>query len=137
LNRQIAGRAVVTALGASVAWGVARFTSSRARANTVGLVALVGTQLGQTLVSGGMSRPVVLTSLGSAAVLAAIIQTPGLSQVFGCRPLGPIGWATAFGASAAATGASVVLPELIDRFRAQARGGGPVVVLSEPPALGS
>jgi cation-transporting P-type ATPase I len=134
LNRQIAGRAVVTALGASAAWGIARFTSSRPRANTVGLVALVGTQLGQTLVSGGMSRPVVLTSVASAAVLAAIIQTPGLSNVFGCRPLGPIGWATAVGASAAATGVSVVLPDIIERFRAQARG--PVVVIPEPPALG-
>jgi cation-transporting ATPase I len=137
LNRQIAGRAAITALGASAAWGIARFTSSRARANTVGLVALVGTQLGQTLVSGGMSRPVVLTSVGSAAVLAAIIQTPGLSQVFGCRPLGPIGWATAVGASAAATGVSVVLPDLIERFRTRVRGTQVVVVVPEPPALGS
>jgi cation-transporting ATPase I len=134
LNRQIAGRAAITALGASAAWGIARLTASRARANTVGLVALVGTQLGQTLVSGGMSRPVIITSVGSAAALAAIIQTPGLSQVFGCRPLGPIGWITAVGASAAATGASIVLPDAIERFRAQARG--PVVVVPEPPALG-
>jgi cation-transporting ATPase I len=137
LNRQIAGRAAITAMGASAAWGIARFTSSRARANTVGLVALVGTQLGQTLVSGGMSRPVVLTSVGSAAVLAAIIQTPGLSQVFGCRPLGPIGWATAVGASAAATGASVLLPDLIERFRTRVRGASVVVIVPEPPALGT
>ena len=47
---------------------------------------------------------------------------------------GPLGWVTAVGASAAATGASVVLPDLIERFRAQARG--PVVVVPEPPALG-
>jgi magnesium-transporting ATPase (P-type) len=136
LNRQIAGRAAITALGASVAWGAARFTGTRVRANTVGLVALVGTQLGQTLVSGGMSRPVVLTSVGSAAVLAAIIQTPGLSQIFGCRPLGPIGWATALGASAAATGVSVVLPDLIEKWRAGARQGGVVVVAGDVKALG-
>jgi hypothetical protein len=67
--------------------------------------------------------------------LAGISQTPGLSNVFGSRPLGPIGWATAVGASAAATGASVILPDLVERFRAQARS--PVVVVPEPPALGS
>jgi len=133
LNRQIAGRAVVTALGASMAWGVAHFTSSRARASTVGLVALVGTQLGQTLASGGMSRPVVLTSVASAAVLAGIVQTPGLSQIFGCRPLGPIGWATAIGASAAATGAAIYLPDVLDRLRSKGRSEH--IVMDELPTL--
>ena len=83
--------AAVTALGASAAWGIARFTGTRARASTVGLVALVGTQLGQTLTSGQMSRPVVVTGVASAAALALIVQTPGLSHAFGCRPLGLIG----------------------------------------------
>jgi cation-transporting ATPase I len=133
LNRQIALRAVVTAFGASAAWGLAHFTSTRARASTVGLVALVGTQLGQTLISGGMSPPVVWTSVGSVAVLAAIVQTPGLSQVFGCRPLGPIGWATAMGASAAATGAAYYLPVLLDRIRGPRPG---VVLVEDPPTLG-
>jgi cation-transporting ATPase I len=138
LNRQIAMRAVVTAAGASVAWGIGRFTGTRARASTVGLVALVGTQLGQTLISGEMSRPVIVTSLASTAVLAAIIQTPGVSQAFGCRPLGPVGWATALGASAAATGAAVVLPDLIARIR---NGPAPYpppsirVVVPEPAKL--
>jgi magnesium-transporting ATPase (P-type) len=134
LNRQIAARAVVTALGASTAWGIGRFTGTRARANTVGLVALVGTQLGQTLVSGRMSRPVVVTGVASAAVLALIVQTPGLSHAFGCRPLGPLGWGTAVGASAAATLGSVYLPELIARYRQE-----PVVsvVLDDPPILGT
>ncbi len=132
LNRQIAARAGVTALGASAAWGIARFTGTRARASTVGLVALVGTQLGQTLTSGQMSRPVVVTGVASAAVLALIVQTPGLSHVFGCRPLGPIGWGTAIGASTAATVGAVFLPDLIARLR-----GEPArpVVLPEPPAL--
>ena len=57
LNRQIAMRAGVTALGASVAWGIARLTGTRTRANTVGLVALVGTQLGQTLFSRRAQPP--------------------------------------------------------------------------------
>jgi hypothetical protein len=69
----------------------------------VALLALVGTQLGQTLKTGGASRPVVVTSLASAALLATIVQTPGVSQFFGCRPLGPLNWATAIGASTAAT----------------------------------
>src|SRR5688572_11464140 len=93
LTRQIAVRAMATALG----------TGSEARARTVALAALVGSQLGQTLRSGGYSRPVVTTSLLSSAALALVIQTPFVSHFFGCRPLGPIGWATAIGASVLAT----------------------------------
>ena len=133
LNRQIAARAVVTALGASAAWGVARFTGTRARANTVGLVALVGTQLGQTLMSGRMSRPVVVTGVASAAILALIVQTPGLSHAFGCRPLGPLGWGTAIGASTAATIGATWIPELLTRLRDDQPG--PVVLHAEPPSL--
>jgi cation-transporting ATPase I len=117
LNRQIAMRAGVTALGASVAWGIARLTGTRMRANTVGLVALVGTQLGQTLFCGELSRPVVVTGIASAAVMGAIIQTPVLSHAFGCRPLGPVGWTIALGASAAATGVANALPDLFERLR--------------------
>jgi cation-transporting P-type ATPase I len=135
LNRQIAMRAVVTAAGASVAWGVARFTGTRARANTVGLVALVGTQLGQTLISGELSRPVIVTGVLSAAAMGAIIQTPVLSHAFGCRPLGPLGWIIALGASAAATGAASALPEFIERLRTEPAGRG--VADPTPPTLAS
>jgi cation-transporting ATPase I len=117
LNRQIAMRAGVTALGASVAWSIARLTGTRARANTVGLVALVGTQLGQTLFSGQLSKPVVVTGVASAAALGVIVQTPFLSHAFGCRPLGPAGWLIALGASGAATAAANALPELLERMR--------------------
>jgi cation-transporting ATPase I len=134
LNRQIALRAGITALGASSAWGIARFTGTRARANTVGLVALVGTQLGQTLMSGRMSRPVVVTGLASAAALAFVVQTPGLSHAFGCRPLGVIGWSTAIGASAAVTVGSVVVPDLVARFRGEG-AYAPVVLDVDPPSL--
>jgi cation-transporting ATPase I len=113
LSRDIAVRAVVTGLGAGGAWLIGRVSGSASRARTIGLVALVGTQLGQTLVSGGPSRPVLTTSLASAALLAAIVQTPGISRFFGCRPLGPGGWLTALGASAAATTASVMLPRAL------------------------
>lgn len=112
LNRDIASRALVTALGAGTAWSIGRFTGTRSRANTMGLLALVGTQLGQTIASGGFSRPVISTSLASAGLLALIVQTPLLSQLFGCRPIGPVGWATALGASAFATSAGIYAPRV-------------------------
>jgi magnesium-transporting ATPase (P-type) len=115
LNREIALRALLTALGAAGGWVAGRLTGSRERANTISLAALVYSQLGQTLTSGELSQPVLLTCLGSAAALAGIIQLPGLSHLFGCRPLGPLGWATAVGASAAATGAAALLPDLSER----------------------
>src|SRR5690606_34886112 len=110
LTRQIAVRAGATAAGASVAWGLASVTGTPTRARTVGLVALVGTQLGQTWVVGRRS-PLVLAATGvSVGALVAVVQTPGLSQFFGCRPLGPVGWAIATTSAAGATGASVVVP---------------------------
>lgn len=115
LNRQIAFRALATGLGASGAWSVARLTGTATRARTVGLAALVGSQLGQTLSSGGLSRPVVITSVLSAAALVGVIQTPGLSHFFGCRPLGPFGWGTALGASIAATSLGSAAGKLWER----------------------
>jgi len=112
LNRAIALRAACTAAAASGAWLVGRVTGPPARARTVGLAALVGAQLGQTLVVTRPSRATLAASLGSAALLVAVIQTPGLSQVFGCTPLDPLGWCTAAVAAAAGTGASVALPRL-------------------------
>jgi cation-transporting P-type ATPase I len=112
LNREIATRAFITAFGAGSAWAFARLTGTRDRAQTVGLLALVGTQLGQTIASGGFTRPVVVTSLASTALLAGIVQTPGVSQFFDCRPLGPLGWATAIGASTIATGIALAFPQL-------------------------
>jgi len=134
LNRDIATRAVVTTVGASTAWVIGRFTGTRANANTIGLLALVGSQLGQTLVSGRFSRPVLVTSITSAALLAGIVQTPGLSHVFGCRPLGPIGWATAIGASTAATYAASRFPLLINEIMRRTKLDTPVLV-EDPEAL--
>lgn len=112
LNRDIATRAFITAFGAGSAWTFARLTGTSERADTVGLLALVGTQLGQTIASGGFTRPVVITSLASSALLAAVVQTPGISHFFGCRPLGPFGWATAIGASTVATGVALAFPQV-------------------------
>ncbi len=82
-------RAVATALGATAGWLAARFTGRAARARTVALVALVATQLGQTLLAGGRSWEIVGSSLGSLAALAAVVQTPVLSQFFGCTRWAP------------------------------------------------
>ena len=127
LNRDIALRALVTSLGAGSAWVVGRF-GGRERANTVGLLALVGSQLGQTLTSGKLSRPVVITSVASAATLALIVQTPGVSQLFGCKPLGPFGWATAIGASAGATALAGYFPELVSATMKRLHLDKPVMV---------
>ena len=124
----------MTAFGAGTAWTIARFSGTRSRANTVSLLALVGTQLGQTITSGGFSRPVIMTSLVSAGLMGMIVQTPLLSQLFGCRPVGPVGWATAIGASAFATGAGIYVPRKARewmRERQQSR----VPFASEPEAL--
>lgn len=114
LNRAIAWRATTTATGAFGGWAAARLTGTPARARTVALVSLVGTQLGQTLVSGGRSPAVLAAGVGSAAAMACVIQTPGLSQVFGCQPLGPVGWTTAATAATAATATSVVARPAFD-----------------------
>ncbi|MGH3345327.1 MAG: HAD-IC family P-type ATPase [Carbonactinosporaceae bacterium] len=129
LSRSIAERAAVTAAGATVAHVVARYTGTTARAGTVALVALVGSQLGQTLVAGGRDPVVVAAALGSAGVLAGIVQTPGVSQVFGCCPLGPLGWAQALGAACLATTAAAVWP--LTRVRAK---GGSVGVSGPMPS---
>lgn len=72
-----------------------------ARASTVTLASPVATQLGQTLVAGGKDRTVLVAGPGSAVVLGGVIQTPGVSQSFGCTPLGPIGWGIALSSAAA------------------------------------
>jgi cation-transporting ATPase I len=115
LDREIVSRAIATGLGAGSAWLAARLTGGSVRARTVGLVGLVGSQLGQTLLKGGQSRSVVWTSVGSFAALGLIVQTPGLSQLFGCRPLGPVAWTTGIVSSAGVTLLSPVIDSVVDR----------------------
>lgn len=113
LDRDILLRALTTTFGAGTAWTVARLTGRSRRASTVALAALVGTQLGQTLVTGGLDRRVLAASLGSAAALAAVIQTPGVSGFFGCTPLGPVGWSIAAGATTTATALNALLSKVL------------------------
>lgn len=120
LDRDIALRAITTAGGAGAAWMAAHLLpGGRRGASTVGLLALVGSQLGQTLVAGQMSRAVILTGVGSLAVMLAVVETPGLSHLFGCRPLGPVGLGIAAASATTATVASVVGPPLVARARAR------------------
>ncbi|MFJ5531097.1 HAD-IC family P-type ATPase [Streptomyces sp. NPDC093261] len=117
LTEETLYRAVATTLGATAGWLAARFTGRGTRARTVALVALVGSQLGQTLLAGGRSGSIALSSVGSLAALAAVVQTPGLSQFFGCTPLGPAAWAIALSAATGATVVSPFLPALVHRLR--------------------
>lgn len=110
LIREITIRAGATTAGATMAWGVGRVTGTPTRARTIALAGLVGSQLGQTVVAGGRSPLVLGATAVSVGALVAAIQTPGLSQFFGCRPLGPVGWATAVNASLIATAGSVAVP---------------------------
>ncbi|MFI6365676.1 HAD-IC family P-type ATPase [Nocardia sp. NPDC050630] len=113
LAHTIAVRGIATAAGACTAWTVGRYTGTERRAATIGLVALIGTQLGQTLLSGGRSPLVWVTTAASGLVLGAVVMVPGLSAYFGCTPLGPVGWTIATTCAAAATAGSTVLPRLL------------------------
>ncbi|WP_326561889.1 HAD-IC family P-type ATPase [Micromonospora sp. NBC_01796] len=115
LNREIASRAATTTLGATAGWTLARYTGRQRRAGTIALASLVGTQLGQTVVDGGASPAVLVSTAGSLAVLAGVIQTPGVSQFFGCTPLGPLGWGIAAGSALGATFASSTLSRFFVR----------------------
>ncbi|MCW2917171.1 MAG: putative cation-transporting ATPase [Actinomycetia bacterium] len=113
LTQAIVMRGAVTALGAVMAWQSGRFTGRRRRADTMGLAALVMTQLAQTLQTGWRSRTVLATAAISAFVLAMVIETPGVSQFFECTPLGPAAWTLVLAAAGAATAISILLPRLL------------------------
>ncbi|MBZ4574274.1 cation-translocating P-type ATPase [Mycobacterium avium] len=111
LMRQIVTRGAVTAAGATAAWAIGRWTpGTERRTATMGLTALVTTQLAQTLLTRRHSPLVVATALGSAGVLVGIVQTPVLSQFFGCTPLGPVAWTGVLGSTAGATAISALAP---------------------------
>jgi Cation transporting ATPase, C-terminus len=112
LWRAVGIRGTTTAAAATAAWTMAGVTGLPRRASTVALVALVGAQLGQTLLDSH-AWLVVLTALGSLAVMGTLISIPVVSQLLGCTPLGPLGWAQALGAAAAATVAVAVLNRVL------------------------
>ncbi|MBW8805810.1 MAG: HAD-IC family P-type ATPase [Catenulisporales bacterium] len=115
LARSITVRGGATAIGASAAWFAGRLTGRARRADTMGLAALVGTQLGQTLLAARRSPLVATTVAGSALALFAVVETPGVSRFFGCTPLGPVAWSIVIAASAAGTAVAAV-PGWVDRL---------------------
>ncbi|MEY9863840.1 cation-transporting ATPase I [Catenulispora sp. GAS73] len=114
-QRTLAIRGGATALGAGLAWGIGRASGRPRRAETMGLGALVGTQLGQTLLAARHSPLVIATAAVSAVALIAVVETPGVSQFFGCTPLGPVAWGTVLASAATATAAGVVAPRVLER----------------------
>ena len=113
LARTLAIRGGATALAASGAWYAGRVTGRPRRADTMGLAALVTTQLGQTLLMGRRSPLVLATCVASTAVLIGIVETPGISQFFGCTPLGPVAWGIVAASSAAGTAAAAAAPRVL------------------------
>jgi cation-transporting P-type ATPase I len=118
VRRLVLVRGAATTVGATGAWATGRLTGTFARAGTMGLAALIATQLGQTAWSGRRSPLVLATAAGSLAVLFAVVQTPGLSRFFGCRPLDPVSWLVVLGWAAVGTATAELAPGLIERVRA-------------------
>jgi cation-transporting ATPase I len=119
VRRMVLVRGAATTAGATAAWTAGRLTGFRGRAGTMGLAALITTQLGQTAWAGRRSPLVLVTAAGSLAVLAAVVQTPGLSRFFGCTPLDPLAWLVVLGCAAAGTAGAEVVPVLVARLREQ------------------
>jgi cation-transporting P-type ATPase I len=113
LAHTVAIRAAATTVGASLSWSLATFTRANPqRAATVGLVGLVTTQLGQTLLES--RDPLVIgTCAGTFLALAALVTTPGLSQLVGCVPLGPLAWMEAVAPAVALTVLTAAKPDLL------------------------
>ncbi|WP_448608899.1 HAD-IC family P-type ATPase [Geodermatophilus sp. URMC 60] len=117
VRRMVLVRGAATTAGATAAWTAGRLTGFRGRAGTMGLAALITTQLGQTAWAGRRSPLVLVTAAVSLAVLAAVVQTPGLSRFFGCTPLDPLAWLVVLGCAAAGTAGAEVVPALVARVR--------------------
>ncbi|HEU4360085.1 MAG TPA: cation-translocating P-type ATPase, partial [Mycobacterium sp.] len=110
--RGVAVRGGITAAAATAAWAMAAVTGRPQRASTVALIALVSVELGQTLVDS-RAPLVLLTVGGSFAAFMAMVNTPVISQLLGCTPIDPLGWAQGLGAAAAA----IVTVVATDRLR--------------------
>ncbi|QKW38047.1 cation-translocating P-type ATPase [Actinomadura sp. NAK00032] len=117
MGRVLAVRGTATAAAALASWHTGRLTGlvpgGRRRASTMGLAALVGAQLGQTLIARWHSPLLLATCAVSAAALFGIVETPGISQFFGCTPLGPGAWTVVTLSAAAATLGAAVAPRLL------------------------
>jgi cation-transporting P-type ATPase I len=126
--RAIGIRGAATTAGATLAWLLASTVPGTPRRTaTIALIGLVSTQMMQTL-ADSHGPLVVATTAGSFAVMAGVVSTPGLSQLFGCTPIGPFGWGQGIFAATAASALSVVAPDVLDRVVEAVRDRLPVVV---------
>ena len=133
LWQAVAIRGATTAAAATAAWAMAGVTGRPQRASTVALVALVSAQLGQTLLDS-RTPLVVLTAGGSLAVMGTLISIPGVSQLLGCTPLGPLGWAQALGSAGVATAAvAVATRAFADKRPSELEGADPAPTESPRP----
>ncbi len=119
--RAIGIRGAATTIGATLGWAMASVTGTPGRAGTVALIALVSTQLAQTLIDSHAPL-VVLTTIGSVGALVVVVTTPGLSQLFGCTPVDPLAWGQGLSAAAVASLLSAVAPGLLARAAEAAQG---------------
>lgn len=117
MRQVLAVRGTATAAAALVSWQAGRLAGflprGARRASTMGLAALVGAQLGQTLIARWHSPLVLATCAASAAALFAIVETPGISGFFGCTPLGAGAWTVVLLAAAGATLGAAAAPRLL------------------------
>ncbi len=110
LTRDIEWRAALTTGVATLFWAINRVRGQNPSLSTLSMLVLVGTQLAQTVLAGKGSRDVILSSLAALVVMGVIVQTPGLSHLFGCRPLGPRDWAQVAASMVLSLAASSALP---------------------------
>jgi cation-transporting ATPase I len=118
LTLEVARRATATAIATTGGWLIARATGTTGRASSVAVASLVASQLAQTAVAS-RGDPAVLAAVGlSMAGLVGTVQTPIVSQFFGSRPLGPVGWGIVL---AAATSAAAIGTMPLQRLQGVAR----------------
>ncbi|RKS72995.1 cation-transporting ATPase I [Actinomadura pelletieri DSM 43383] len=117
MRRALAVRGTATAVAALLSWQAGRLTGlvpgGGRRASTMGLAALVGAQLGQTLIARWRSPLVLATCAVSAGALFVLVETPGVSRFFGCVPLGPGGWTVVAVIAVASTLGAAVAPRFL------------------------
>jgi cation-transporting P-type ATPase I len=119
--RAIGLRGAATTAGASLAWVLASTVpGSPRRTATISLIGLVGTQMLQTL-TDSHGPLVVATTAGSFAVMFVVVSTPGLSHLFGCTPVGPVGWGQGLFAATAASALAATAPGMLERVVDRAR----------------
>ncbi|MGV9616263.1 cation-translocating P-type ATPase [Nocardia xishanensis] len=117
LTQRITVNGVATGLAGAGGYVAARLSGTVGRARTVTLLSIVGAQLGETAVLRPTDPVVVGAAAASAAALLGIVETPGLSQLFGCRPVGPGGLLIAGTAAAAGTVGTLLFPAVTARRR--------------------